>query len=171
MSPWSLRRFGEIAWPTGPQARGWRSSMSSRWRGCASVPLGLDVYRGLFSQETAESGAAGIGEAGQEVERWLALSAHVVRLIRDLEPSETSLGPRDLYWNLTEFNDRYGRVTEEEIRPVLEALSSPAIGLLRKTEEGYRSLGSLETAARRLHILARMIGQSAPRPNSGEHAN
>jgi hypothetical protein len=130
----------------------------------ASVPLGLDVYRDLFSQETAEAGAAGIGETGQETERWLALSAHVVRLIRKLESNEASLGPRDLYWNLTDFNDRYGRVTEEEIQTVLESLSSPAIGLLRKTDDGFKSLGSLETVARRLHILGRMIGRSMGEP-------
>jgi hypothetical protein len=137
----------------------------------ANVPLSLDIYRQLFSEEAAESAIAGIGEAGQDVERWLALSAYVVKLIRELESSETVLGPRDLYWNLMGFNDRYGRVTEKEIRTVLDAMSSPAMGLLRRIGEGYKSLGSLETAARRLHILARMIGQSTSAPNGGEHAD
>lgn len=137
----------------------------------AVVSLGLDVYRELFSQESAESGAAGVAEAGQEVERWMALSAHVVRLVRNLESSEASLGPRDLYWNLGDFNERYGRVTEEEIRIVLETLSSPAVGLLRRTGESYRSLGSLETVVRRLLILAGMIGRSESIPPNRENSD
>jgi hypothetical protein len=92
--------------------------------------------------------------------RWLALSAHVVRLIRQLESSEEGVGARDLYWNLTDFSDQYGRVTEEEIQTALDALSSSAIGVLRKNHDVYSSLGSLTTVARRLTLLARMVEES-----------
>jgi hypothetical protein len=122
------------------------------------LPMGLDVYQGLFFASDAEGGAAAAAEAAEESGRFLTLSAAVLGLVRVLERSESALSARDLYWNLRQSGEQFGTVTDREIQSVLEALASPALAVLREVEPGkFQTLGSLETAVRRVKLLARLI--------------
>jgi hypothetical protein len=121
------------------------------------VPLGLNVYRRLFESPEGMAGAETVAEAADESLRWLRLTSGVLRSIERLEGAEGSLTARDLYWNLRPLGEELGTFTVEEIKAVLDTLSSPPLGILRQVEEGYRSLGSLDTAAARLEVLAERI--------------
>jgi hypothetical protein len=122
------------------------------------LPMGLEVYRGLFTAPDAEAGAAAAAEVAEESGRFVMLSAAVLGQIRRLERSESALSARDLYWNLRASSEQFGTVTDKEIQAVLEALASPALAVIREVEPGkFQTLGSLETAVRRVKLLAGLI--------------
>lgn len=147
-------------------------TLGSLVRQHAAVPLGLDDYRSLFDDRDEEEAAAEIGEAAEEVDRVLKLSAQAVRLIEREEGTEGPLSARDLYWLLRDYSDDLGDYTEEEIQRILQALASPGLGVLREVEGRFGSLGSLETTVARLRALARHIagptGAAAPGPDPGD---
>lgn len=131
--------------------------MGSLLRQHARVPLDLATYREFFAAKTAEAGAQKLAEAVEELDRRLQLSARICRLISRYQSAEGALQPRDLYWLLQDFEDEVGGYTREEIAESLAALSSPAIPLLRQRDGGFVDLGSTDTAARRLRLLAGLL--------------
>jgi Restriction endonuclease len=122
------------------------------------LPMGLEVYRGLFTASDAEAGAAAAADAAEESGRFVMLSAAVLGQIRRLERTESALSARDLYWNLRSSGEQFATVTDKEIQLVLEALASPALAVVREVEPGkFQTLGSLDTAVRRVKLLAGLI--------------
>lgn len=145
-------------------------TLSSLIRQHAAVPLGLDDYRSLFDNRDEDEAAAEIGEAAEEVDRLLQLSAQVVRLIEREEGTEGPLSARDLYWLLRDHSDDLGEYTEDEIQRVLQALASPGLGVLREVSGRYGSLGSIETTVARLRALAGHIAGQGGLGSSGSRS-
>lgn len=134
------------------------------------IPMGLDVYRKFFEAPDGTAGAEAVAEDGDESARWLRVTSEILRCIQRLEGSEGSLSARDLYWNLRALGEDLGSFTTKEIEIVLSTLSSPALGILRRVGEGYRTVGSLRTAAARLEVLAVRISEGTLEhltPNTG----
>jgi hypothetical protein len=124
------------------------------------VPMGLDTYRLLFSAADADQGAASVAEAADDFNRWLSLGAAVLGLARQLEITEGPLLARDLYWNLRQSGEQFSSVTDADIQVVLETLSRPPLGLLRKTSDSkFQTIGSLATTRARLQALAILLGE------------
>ncbi len=128
----------------------------------AEAPLGLDVYRSVFDSPSAGADIEAITEAANERRRAAVLASEIVRIVERLQEHEGAVTPRDVYWNLTDFQQQFDRPTMDEIEEALTALSSPAIGVLRRVDRGYTSLGSRETELRRLRLLADLIEHGAP---------
>lgn len=126
------------------------------------APLGLDVYRLIFESPSATADIEAITEAANEHRRATVLASEIVRIVERLQEHEGAVTPRDVYWNLTDFQQQFDRPTMDEIEEALTALSSPAVGVLRRIEGGYTSLGSRQTALRRLRLLADLIEHGAP---------
>jgi hypothetical protein len=125
----------------------------------ARTPLGLDVYRELFTAPEAEDPAGSLAEAAEELGRWQRLVGQVTRTLVELESVEGPLQAKDLYWNLKAKTDEDIPFTVEEIQAVLDALSSPAVGVLRSVEDGHATLGSRATMAARLRELAAAVSR------------
>ncbi|MDZ7841514.1 MAG: EVE domain-containing protein [Gammaproteobacteria bacterium] len=132
----------------------------------ARVPLGLDAYRDLFRLGDI-SGTDAVAEHGEEFERWLVLAERVYHLIEQLEGDEGALSARDLYWNLRGSpGGESDGFSDDDIAAVLETLSSQPIGILRRRDGGFSSIGSSRTAAQRLRRLADLIQGIRDEPNS-----
>ena len=135
------------------------------------VPLGLEAYRALFEpSDTAMSGADIVALAAEEQQRWFVLAAEVVRLVQDLQQREGPVVARDVYWNLSREGDA-PEFSVSDIEEVMEVLASVAIGLLRRTESGFKTPGSLAIVRDRLallqHLILPAVAQAAdegPRP-------
>lgn len=126
-----------------------------------AAPLGLDAYRALFD---VERGSDDVIEAGEDLRRQLTLCAGVLRLVHELEPDEDAVSPGDLYWNLDEFGEQFGRATRAEIVDTLEMLCRPPLSLLREAHEGVKTLGARSTVVRRLRVLADLIEAAEASP-------
>lgn len=141
-------------------------TMGALLRQHARIPLDLATYRQFFEAETAEQGAALLGEEADEWDRRFQLSARIVELVATNESPQGALGPRDLYWLLQGYSDEVGTYTEEEIGESLDALASPTIGVLRRSDGGFLGLGSARTAGKRLRQLASLIEARAEKDGS-----
>jgi hypothetical protein len=118
------------------------------------IPLGLDNYRLLFQSRTTEEGLAAISEAAEAIERQLELADTVMNLLVIHGPRFGLLRARDLAL-LLGTQDDLPDATEEEIAAVLEQLSSPLVGALRRdTNGGVHLAGSPATAAAMLRVVA-----------------
>ena len=108
----------------------------------AKMPLGLDVYRLLFTTGTTEDGMAAVGEAAQEAERRVALMEAALDLIQRFGSQNGALSAHDLALLLATADD-LPDATEEEIADVIAPLASPLIGaLVHSTERHVRPTGT-----------------------------
>jgi hypothetical protein len=119
-----------------------------------AAPLGLDAYRSLFD---VDRGPDEVVEAGEELRRQFTLCVRILGLVHALEPDEDAVEPVDLYWNLRDFEDQFGRATRDEIADTLDVLCQPPLALLRRSGEGFKTLGATDTVVRRLRLLADLI--------------
>jgi len=119
-----------------------------------AAPLGLAAYRSLFD---VDRGSDDVVEAGEELRRQLTLCVRVLGLVHALEPDEDAVAPVDLYWNLRDFEDQFGRATRDEIAETLDVLCQPPLALLRRAGDGFKTLGAKSTVVRRLRLLANLI--------------
>jgi hypothetical protein len=130
------------------------------------VPLGLDAYRALFvPTDASTSGADTVALIAEEQQRWFWLAAEVIRLVQDLQQREGAVVARDVYWNLGREGDA-PEFSVSDIEEVMSVLASPAIALLRRTEGGFKTPGSLDTVRARLALLQRLIGLVATEPSA-----
>jgi len=118
--------------------------------------VGLEIYRHLFEASDVQAGVAAVAEAMEEYQRWLNLTAAVIRCVEHLQKSEGAVDQNDLYWNIRR-NEQFNWVTRDDIRRAMEAVVTPGLGLLRGSGDGFKTLGSLKTAAARLRLLADRI--------------
>jgi hypothetical protein len=132
------------------------------------VPLGLDAYRHLFAPtDTSMSGADVVALTADEQQRRFQLAAEVVRLVQDLQQREGDVVARDVYWNLIREGDE-PEFTVSEIEEMMLVLASRGIELLRQTDQGFRTPGSLDTVRDRLSVLQRLIALGQ-QPQPGSH--
>lgn len=119
-----------------------------------AAPLGLDGYRSLFDVDT---GADHVIETGEDLRRQLLLCAGALRLVHELEPDEDVVSSGDVYWNLDAFEEQFDRATRDEIAEALDVLCQPPLRLLRRSADGFKTLGAKDTVVRRLRLLAELI--------------
>lgn len=124
----------------------------------ASAPLGLDVYRDLFTTG-GELDLQAVAERADEWLRIVGLATAIVRAIRERSQQFGPLSARDLFLILAD--DPAGEAaTEDELQQLLETLASPFIGLLSGTAaSGYLVTTSREVLALRLGLLAVEVGR------------
>lgn len=133
----------------------------------AATPLGLDTYRALFAHSEVDDPTEAVADAADELARWQRLVGGLIVALAELETDEGPLTAKDLYWNLKATTDEDTPFSVEEIQTALEALASPAIGLIRRSNGGFNTLGSLATMAERLKCLAGHIAEGSNRPEAG----
>lgn len=124
----------------------------------AANPMGLDAYRALFNSESSDLDLEALAAAVEEDERRQAI---LVAVLAEIEAHVSEVGPlsaRDLYLLMRARPELDPDV--EEIAEVLDALSSPVIGVLVSEAGSYRPAGSRTTAARRVGGLAAALEDS-----------
>ncbi|MHB1445739.1 MAG: EVE domain-containing protein [Acidimicrobiales bacterium] len=131
--------------------------LSSLCRQHASAPLGLDVYRELFTV----GGELDLQPIAEHADEWLRLSGltrATLRAVRDRSPQFGGLSARDLFLILSDQPEGEG-TNEAELSELLRTLAHPLVGLLAGTAEGrYVITSSAEVYRLRLRLLADRVG-------------
>lgn len=133
------------------------NSLASLLKQHAKVPVGLDVYRTLFTADDVAQAASTIGEAAEEVERAIHVAVEAVQVISREEGEEGALSSQDLYWLLRDRASQLEGLNRERIDETLKALAHPSIGALRRVGDAYHTTGSMKTAAARFRKLANLL--------------
>ena len=120
------------------------------------VPLKLSSYRQIFEK----SGIADISlveESRQEIICYGQLMHAVMNCLIDESDdpiTEGLLFERDIYRSLRNSHELSQSPTIEAISSMLQFLSSPLIGCVEKTKDGYYATGSLADASRKFDFYA-----------------
>lgn len=122
----------------------------------ARAPLDLFSYRTLFAPGL-EVRTHNLIRMGEDVRRAMYFAAATINVAQALQGEEGPLSVEALYWKHREPPEEFSAPTRAEVKEAAEALSSSAIGALHRSGDGYKSPGSLATAARRLRLLADII--------------
>ncbi len=115
-------------------------------------PLDLDAYRELFSAGAGEVDLETLTETVEEKQRLIDIALSCVRQIEENSGDVGAMSARDLH--LVGRADSELAASEAEIDLALEALTSPLIGALVRSERGFRSSSDRASIAHRLRILA-----------------
>ena len=120
-----------------------------------NIPLSFDSYKKLFSQK----GIANIDVLKQDREdinkRGILMQSIMDSLIdeSDDEYTEGILTERDLYRTLRN-SEKLQYITPDEIHVMLEFLSSPLIGCVGHTKDGYYAIESLSNISKKLEFYS-----------------
>lgn len=120
-----------------------------------NIPLSFDSYKKLFSQK----GIANIEVLNQDREeinkRGLLMQSIMDCLIDESDDKYTGgiLTERDLYRTLRT-SEKLRYITPDEIHVMLDFLSSPLIGCVGHTKEGYYAIESLSNISKRLKFYS-----------------
>ena len=120
-----------------------------------NIPLSFDSYKKLFSQK----GIANIDVLKQDREdinkRGILMQSIMDCLIdeSDDEYTEGILTERDLYRTLRN-SEKLQYITPDEIHVMLEFLSSPLIGCVGHTKDGYYAIESLSNISKKLEFYS-----------------
>jgi hypothetical protein len=126
----------------------------------AKTPLGLDDYHSLFAHGGALDTQV-VDERAEETKRITALAAAVCRTIRRRSAAFGRLSARDLFLILADDPVADG-TTEDELRGLLETLSSPLLRILDGSPtEGYSITTSPRVFRRRLEVIAQQLDGEA----------
>ncbi|MDE5801328.1 MAG: restriction endonuclease [Lachnospiraceae bacterium] len=121
------------------------------------VPIKLSLYRNIFKQ----SGIADISLVDDDRQKIVyygkLMRAVMSCLIAESEDPETEgfLFERDIYRSLRDNKEISEPITMESISNMLQFLSSPLVGCVEKTKEGYYATGSLADVARKFSFYSK----------------
>ncbi len=121
------------------------------------VPIKLSLYRKLFEK----AGIADISLVNDD-RQYIIYLGNLMRavmscLIAESEDPETEgfLFERDIYRSLRDNRELDNPPTMEAISNMLQFLTSPLVGCVEKTKDGYYATGSLSDAARKFAFYSR----------------
>ena len=118
----------------------------------AMMPLDLDTYRELLAAGPGEVDLESLTESVEASQRFLDISTAVLRHVEAHVSDVGALSARDLYLLLRAEPDL--EASEQEIQAALDALASPLVGALTRTDRGYRPSSLRSNFVRRLRLLA-----------------
>ena len=118
----------------------------------AIMPLDLDTYRELLAAGPGEVDLESLTESAEASQRFLEISIAAIRHVEAHVSDVGALSARDLYLLLRGEPDL--EASEHEIQAALDALASPLVGALTRTERGYRPSSQRANFVRRLRLLA-----------------
>lgn len=121
----------------------------------AAMPLNLDEYRKLFTASLGEADLESLTASIEASQRFLDVS---LAALSEIEEHVSEVGPmtaRDLYLLLR--SDPELEASEGEVQETLDALASPLVAVLAKTDRGYRPSSQRSNGVRRVRLLARML--------------
>ena len=132
------------------------NQLESMVRDAIEIPLSFDSYRKLFEQ-TGIANIRVLDEDRENIRRQgLLMQAIMDCLIEesDDEFTEGILTERDIYRSLRKI-DKFKNVNPNEIQLMLEFLSSPLIGCVSHSKEGYYAIESLSNISKKLKFYSK----------------
>lgn len=121
----------------------------------AAMPLNLDEYRKLFTAKAGEADLESLTASIEASQRFLDIA---LASLTEIEEHVSEVGPmtaRDLFLLLR--SDPELEARESEVQDALDALASPLIGILTKTDRGYRPSSQRSNGVRRVRLLAQVL--------------
>jgi len=121
------------------------------------TPLTLDDYRLIFTTEDISNPTAAVAEIAEEAGRRLELVAAIIELLERRGPKMGPMTARDFFGALLDRDD-LPDASADEIDELLVTLSSPLLGLLKRSADGsVRFATSPRTTATALQQLAKTL--------------
>jgi len=127
-------------------------SLEKMIRQQANIPTNVSSYKKIF-QKSGIVDIELIDADCRQVARFGVLIHAVMDCLLEESSDEVTMGllmERDVYRSLRDIEGLDESLTIDEISDMLKLLSSPLIGCVEKTKDGYFAVGSLSDVARRL---------------------
>lgn len=119
-----------------------------------NVPLSFDKYIKIFNQ----SGIINIDLLQNDSEQMIRTAKLMRVIVESLSENSTEiLTPRDLYWIINSKKIDGNKYTEEEIKSMLQFLSSPLISSIGYRKEGYYAVGSKQDVKQKFQFYMNQI--------------
>lgn len=129
-------------------------------RNHSEIPIKVTSYRALF-EKPGVADITCLDDEREGIKRYgLLLHAVMDCLVAEREDEVTQgiLQERDIYRSLRTDEKFTSPPGLDEISNMLAFLSSPLIGCVEKTKEGYCAIGTLDDAAQKFDFFSRMCG-------------